>query len=158
MPSNKIEINGIALELHNPRRYLEALLHAMTTVSFYSANLRKAVVAALGRLPPAKTSTERDAMMRILGFVDYELIAVLDREWQDYEDNEADRLFEYASSNRLFASAKSVFVWGAGPCRLADYLASLEFIDPIICCDLSWSALNFGRALIEANYAELPEV
>ena len=66
MPSNNIEINGIALELHNPRRYLEALLHAKTTVSFYSANLRKAVVAALGRLPPAKTSTERDAMMRIL--------------------------------------------------------------------------------------------
>ncbi|MEO9189890.1 MAG: hypothetical protein ABI224_07785 [Acetobacteraceae bacterium] len=94
----------------------------------------------------------------MLGFVDHELIAVLDREWQDYDDNEADRLFEYISSHRLFASIKSVFLLGAGACRLADYIASLEFIDHVTCSDLSWPALVFGRALIEANHAELPEL
>ncbi|MGE0259570.1 MAG: hypothetical protein AB7T18_12535 [Alphaproteobacteria bacterium] len=95
--------------------------------------------------------------MRVLGFVDFELIAVLDQEWQDYPGNEADRLFEYAETRRLFSSVKSVFLWGAGACRLADYLGSLEFVDRVDCSDLSWPALNFGRAFIEARHAELPE-
>jgi hypothetical protein len=59
--------------------------------------------------------------------VDHELIATVDRERQEYNDNEADRLFEYASSS-LFASIKPVVFCSAGPCRLADYLASLPFI------------------------------
>ena len=150
-----MELNGIGLEIPDAARYLEALSRAVQTVPFYPAALRKTVVEALGRPLPTETRNKPDAM-RVLGFVDHELIATLDREWQDYDDNEADRLFEYASSRRLFASIKSVALYGAGPCRLADYLASLPSMEHVLCSDLSWPALYFGKALIEANYAELP--
>lgn len=158
MPARAVELNGIALEIPDPRAYLEALSHATSMVPFYSPDQRETIAEALGELPLPATRIDRDAIMRVLGFVDYSLIAVIDREWQDYDDNEADRLFEYALSHGLFASAKSVFLLGAGPCRLADHLASLDLIDHVTCSDLSWPALNFGRALIEANHAELPEL
>ena len=152
-----MELKGIGLEIPDARRYLETLLHTVQTVPFYPAALRKIVVEALARSRPDEARVGRDTM-RVLGFMDHELIATLDREWQDYDNNEADRLFEYASSRQLFSSIESVALWGAGPCRLADYLASLPFIDRILCSDLSWPALHFGRALIEGNYAELPEL
>lgn len=158
MPARTVELSGIALEVPDPRAYLEALSRAMEIVSFYSLDQRKAVAKALGGLPRREGGINRDTVMRVLGFVDYDLVAVMDREWQDYSDNEADRLFEYTSSRELFASVRSVFLLGAGPCRLADHLASLEFVEQVICSDLSWPALNFGRALIEANHAELPEL
>jgi len=156
MPGSRFELNGIPLDIPNPRRYLEMLFGAMKAIPFYSPALRQTVAETLGHPPPAESRTGHENLMRVLGFVDYELITVLDQEWQDYNGNEADRLFEYASSRRLFSSVRSVFMWGAGACRLADYLGSLEFIDEVICSDLSWPALNFGRALIEANYAGLP--
>jgi hypothetical protein len=158
MPGNKIELNGIAIEVHNREYYLEVLSHAMETIPFYSPVLRKTVAEAVGHAPPADARIGLQAMMRVLGFIGHELIEVLDREWHDYDENEADRLFEFASSRQLFSSIKSVYLWGAGSCRLADYLASLESLDQVICSDLSWPALYFGRALIEANYAELPEL
>lgn len=158
MPARTVELDGIALEVPDPRAYLEALSRAVELVPFYSPDQRKAIAEALGHLPRSEIRINRDAMMRVLGSVDYDLIAVMDREWQDHDGNEADRLFEYASSRGLFASVRSVFLLGAGPCRLADHLASLEFIGQVVCSDLSWPALNFGRALIEANHAELPEL
>ena len=158
MSRSTIELNGIALEVHDPRRYLEVLFHAVETIPFYSPGLRNAVLEALGDRPPTDRGIERGTVAQVLGFVDQELIAVLDREWQDYEHNEADRLFEYLSFHRLFGSIKSVLLVGAGACRLADYVASLEFVDQVVCSDLSWPALNFGRALLEADYAKLPEL
>jgi hypothetical protein len=155
MPKNKIELLGIDLEVPDATRYLEALSQAVQTTSFYPAALRKAVVEAHVRHLPAQTKTGKNAT-RAVGFVGHELIVTLDREWQDYANNEADRLFEYASSRGLFDSIKSVTLCGAGPCRLADYIASLPFIEKVLCSDLSWPALHFGRSLIEANYSELP--
>ncbi len=152
-----IELDGISLDIPDPRGYLEALSHAVRNISFYPAALRKTVLDAFERPPSTETPTRQDAM-RVLGFVDHALIETLDREWQDYDRNEADRLFTYASSRGLFASVKSAAVLGAGSCRLADYLASLPSMDQVLCSDLSWPALHFGRALIDESYAELPEL
>jgi hypothetical protein len=158
MPRSKIELDGIAIEVPHPRTYLEVLSHAIKTTPFYAPALRKTVADALPQSPRAELRIGPETVMRTLGFVGHELIAVLDREWHDYENNEADRMFEFLSSRRLFDSIKSIFVWGAGPCRLADYLASRESMEQVICSDLSWPALYFGRALIEGNYAQLPEL
>src|SRR3954454_6068557 len=141
MPGSRVELSGIPLDIPDPRGYLEALSRAMKAIQFYSPALRRRVAEMLGRLPPGESRTGQETFMRVLGFVDYELITVLDQEWQDYNDNDADRLFEYASSRRLFSSVNSVFMWGAGACRLGDFLGSLELIDQVVCSDLSWPAL-----------------
>jgi len=151
------ELNGIGLDVPDARRYLEVLSQAVQNIPFYPTALRRTVLDALDHAPPTETWTRQDTM-RVLGFVDHGLIETLDREWHDYDRNEADRLFEYASSHRLFDSIKSAAVLGAGSCRLGDYLASLPLMDRVVCSDISWPALHFGRALIEANYAELPEI
>jgi hypothetical protein len=158
MPRNKIELNGIPIETHNPHYYLQVLSHAMNTIPFYPPALRKTVAEALGNASRVETEIRLDTVMREVGFVGHELIAVSDREWHNYENNEADRFFDYASSRQLFSFIKSVFIWGAGPCRLVDYLASLASMDEVICSDISWPALYFGRAFIETNYAVLAEL
>lgn len=153
---NKFELAGIAIQTPSPIQYLQVLSQTLKTIPFYSTALRNLVTETVINPFPAETRIDHEIVSRVLGFVGHELITVLDREWHDYEGNEADYFFEYASSRRLFASAKSVFIWGAGSCRLADYLASHDFIDEVFCADLSWPALYFGRSMIGARYTDLP--
>lgn len=158
MPGDTIELSGIALEVDDPRFYLEVLSRAVKGISFYSPALRQTIAEALVHQPATVRQIDQAAIMRLLGFVNHELIAVLDREWQDYDGNEADRFFAFAASRQLFSGARSAFLWGAGACRLADYLGSLASIEQVTCSDISWPALYFGKALIDANYAALPEL
>jgi hypothetical protein len=158
MSMSMVEFKGIPIETKDPRRYLQVLLYAMNTVPLYEPALRKALAESLGNASLMEDKIGLDAVMREVGFVGHELVAVTDREWHDYENNEANRFFDYASSHELFSFVNSVFIWGAGPCRLADYLASLSGMDEVTCSDISWAALYFGRAFIEARYSELPEL
>lgn len=62
MPGRGFELNGIPLEIPNPRGYLAALFRAMKAIPFYPPSLRQTVADALGEPPPVETGAGEETM------------------------------------------------------------------------------------------------
>src|SRR5205085_6367073 len=112
----------------------------------------------LGRSPQTQPEHDERTVLQGLGYHGDAVAYLIDREWHDSEENEFDALLEYLRSRPVLATRGSVFLFGAGACRLGDYLASLDTTRQVICSDLSWIALYFGKALIENRPDLLPNI
>jgi hypothetical protein len=87
------------------------------------------------------------------------LVPMLDRDWFAYEDvNEFAEMIAYLDRERVFETAESVQICGAGVCGLGDYVASLSHVRAVTCSDLSWLSLYLGRLLQTENEGMLPSV
>jgi hypothetical protein len=151
-------LNGITLEIPDAVEYLSVLDYALRLQYPGILAVRTEIERLLGATPPAGTAIDRREVQRVIGYSGEMIASLIDREWFDAEDNECDELFEYLTARQLVGTIRSAFIWGAGPCRLGDYLAAAPSRPSVVCSDLSWPMLYFGRALIDQQIALLPEL
>jgi hypothetical protein len=152
-------ILGIRLMLGNPRLYLSVLRHAV--IRHYSEGeyqlledsaILRDIEAALG---PIRTADSRAS--GAIGYSDPTTVgALVDREWLQGELNEFGPLADYLERKRILPPKAAFHVLGGGVCRLADWVAATATVRSVVCSDLSWLNLYFGRALIERKYDLLP--
>ncbi len=106
-----------------------------------------------------RDSTELDSSLvaDIIGYNDYSLVCLLEREWLDDDGvDEFEVLISSLESRAFFAGIGSIFIYGAGTCGLGDFLASKPQFSAVTCADLSWLALYFGKSVIEGRLELLP--
>src|SRR5947208_557391 len=158
MAKTATSLAGIALEIHNSEHYLETLWHILREIKPVMSPVLLEIQQLLGRSPQTQPENDERAVSRVLGYHGDTVAFLIDREWHESEENEFDVLLEYLRSRSVLDTRGSVFLFGAGACRLGDYLASLDTSRSVICSDLSWVALYFGKALIENRPDLLPSI
>ena len=156
--SDKVVLEGIALEINDHIRYLDALRQLLNEKFPYLKSPIASLEHLLAHSADRRLPIERSMASRVIPYPTEMAAALIDREWYDSEDNEFDVLTAYLESRRLIGSIKSVSIWGAGTCRLGDYLASRETVRFVHCLDISWLILYFGKSLIEQNNSFLPRL
>jgi hypothetical protein len=163
MSNSHKTIKDINIKVDNPDRYLRTLWAAINESCSEMKDVLTEIEKELGHAPRGDKSVKlnpSDESFNKTGVIGYYeqplLISIADREWVDSEYNEFNDLASYLGSKPLFSSASSVYICGAGVCRLGDYVSSLENIKSVYCSDLSWLGLYIGRMLIQREYHKLP--
>jgi len=156
-------IKDINIKVGNPSKYLRTLWAAINESCPELKDVLTEIEMELGYDPredKVATLNSADESFNKTGAIGYYdqplLISIADREWIDSEYNEFNELASYLESKPLFSSASSIYICGAGVCRMGDYVSSLENIKSVYCSDLSWLALYVGRMLIQREYHKLP--
>lgn len=151
-----VTLDGIPLDVADPAHYLSVL--APIVQHHHPEILSDADdLDALRRSLPARAETpDRHAAAVVIGWSGSIVAELIDREWSASARNEFEALAGYLTSRGLIGTASSVLVYGAGTCRLADYLNSLDSRRTVVCTDLSWLMLYYGRALNERRFDRLP--
>jgi len=163
MPKQHHTIKDIDIEIGDPSSYLLALWAAINKAYPEFQDVMIEIEDALGY----GSKGGKSAIMNVVNktaikpkTVGYDepplLISIADREWIDSEYNEFSKLASYLDSTPLFSSTDTVYICGAGVCRMGDYISSLENIKSVYCTDLSWLALYLGRMFIRQEYHKLP--
>ena len=155
---NPILLNGIPINVNHPTQYLEKLWYVLTYRYPQLGSMKVTIEDLLGYSPSLSSHETQQALNSVLGYNSEDLVvSLIDREWQDSEFNEFDDFIKYFKINPLFSSSESIYICGAGTCRLGDYLASLEHLKKVTCSDLSWLTLFYGKLLIEGQTDLLPK-
>jgi hypothetical protein len=151
-------LDDIALNVPDPAAYASLLRTVLRREFPHILAAAPGLGAACGPEPAEEPTLDRRTLNGTLGYNGDIIAELIDREWADSEENEFDALADYLTANSLTAGARSILVLPAGTCRLGDYLAAGEEGRSIVCADLSWLVLYFGRALIERRLDRLPEI
>ena len=152
-----VTLDGIPLDVADPELYLRVLgpivQHHHAEILSHGGDLDD-----LRQWVPAETAAppDRQAASAVIGWSGPLVLELIDREWSASNRNEFDMLAGYLTSRGLIGDARSVLVYGAGTCRLGDYLNSLDSSRSVFCTDLSWLMLYYGRALNEHRLDRLP--
>jgi len=151
-----VTLDGIPLDVQDPEHYLRVLgpvvQHHHAEILSHVEDLDRLCQS----LPVGADPPDRDAAAAAIGWSGGLVVALIDREWSASNHNEFEILAGYLTSRGLIGAASSVLVYGAGTCRLGDYLNSLDTRRTVVCTDLSWLVLYYGRALNERKLDRLP--
>jgi hypothetical protein len=156
--STPLVLEGIVLDIDHQALYLKSLSHVLSQQLPQMTSTRATIETLLSASLSPSLLVDHIMLTKVLPYTIGVAVALIDREWFESEDNEFAILTKYIESHRLIGSVKSVFIWGAGTCRLGDYLAALDTVQSVICADISWLILYFGKALIERRIDLLPRL
>ena len=162
--SDDLQIAGINVQVHDRLHYLEALAHIVANqFPNYAAaeSLRQQLGQAVGYFPQALSPAQRrsvnfDALPNLVGwFHQKRLEQMLHREWLVGETNEFRAHEPVLARIEAFSRATRMHLVGAGVCRLAAYLVQTQAESELVCSDLSYLALYFGKMLLQGEHDQL---
>jgi hypothetical protein len=150
-----VMLDGIGLDIPDPQHYLRVL---RPVVQHHHPEILPHVAEWAGLVGVAAEPPDRQSAMAVIGWCGDLICELIDREWAATRDNEFDVFAGYLASHGLIGAARSVLLYGAGTCRLGDFLISLDPHRTVVCSDLSSLMLYYGRALNEHRLDRLPPV